>query len=93
MANGSIVPRPPLFFVLWFVFSIIHRNGRAAKQKKKEKKKWGRPGNTYHVMWMQVEHGGGAMPTNKFVHNKSENEFFYCFKLSALDLVNFQGFA
>ena len=31
----SLIPRPPLFFVLWFAFSIIHRSGRAA----------GRPGN------------------------------------------------
>ena len=26
----SLVPRPP-FFVLWFVFSIIHGSGRAQK--------------------------------------------------------------
>ena len=28
----SLIPRPPPFFVLRFVFSIIHRNGRAAKK-------------------------------------------------------------
>jgi len=27
----SLVPRPPLFFVLWFAFSIIHGSGRAQK--------------------------------------------------------------
>ena len=27
----SLVPRPPLFFVLWFAFSIIHGRRRVAK--------------------------------------------------------------
>ena len=29
--EGSLVPRPPPFFVLWFVFSIIHGSERVRK--------------------------------------------------------------
>ena len=38
----SLVPRPPLFLVLRFPFSIIHTEAE-------EREKRGRPGNTYHM--------------------------------------------
>ena len=48
----SLVTKPPPFFVLWFVFSIIHRSGRVVFRfhvlywtQTKEQKKQGRPGN------------------------------------------------
>ena len=31
---SSLVPRPTPFFILWFVLTIIHRGGRAAKNRK-----------------------------------------------------------
>ena len=31
--DGSLVPRPPLFFVLWIAFSVIHESRRAAKNR------------------------------------------------------------
>ena len=53
---SSPVPRPPLFFVLWFAFSIIHGSARARKR--------GRPVNTYHVndvRWTQGGRRGGGV--------------------------------
>ena len=53
--NISLVLRPSPFFVLRFLFSIIHGSGRARKR--------GRPGNTYHmndVWWMQGGCRGGV---------------------------------
>ena len=38
---GSLVPRPPPFFVLWFVYYTEH---------KPKNKKWGRPGNEARVL-------------------------------------------
>ena len=51
MSTCSLVPRPPLFFVLWFAFSIIHGSRRAAKKR-------GSPGNTYHVNDVWWTRGG-----------------------------------
>ena len=58
----SLVPRPPPFFVLRFSFSIIHGS--------EERKKRGRPGNTYHVndvWWTQGGHMGGRGPRSNNV--------------------------
>ena len=43
---GSLIPRPPPFFVLRFVFSIIHGSGRAR-----------RPGLIQHVSEREVDIG------------------------------------
>ena len=53
------------FFVLQFVFSIIHGGGRA--------RKWGRPGNTCHVddvWWMRGGRRGGGPTTNSCAINR-----------------------
>ena len=50
MKKSSLVPRPPPFFVLRFLFSIIHGVD--------ERKKQGRPGNTYHVNDVWWTRGG-----------------------------------
>ena len=54
---SSLVPRPTPFFVLRFVFNIIHGGGRAREKR-------GRPGNTCHVndvWWTRGgRRGGGA---------------------------------
>ena len=51
LLNGSLVPRPPPFFVLRFAFSIIHGSGRARYTERKPKnKKRGRPGNEAILM-------------------------------------------
>ena len=48
----SLVPRPPPFFVLWFVFSIIHGSRRPAKNGK-----MGRPaGNEASVVLCSLAH-------------------------------------
>ena len=47
----NLIPRPPPFFVLQFSF-------------RKSAKKWGRPGNTYHVddvWWMRGGRRGGGV--------------------------------
>ena len=53
--NISLVPRPPPFFVLQFLFSIIHGSGRVRKT--------GKAWNTYHVndvWWTQGGRRGGV---------------------------------
>ena len=53
----SLVPRPPPFFVLRFVFSIIHGSGRHSSasvyytEHKPKNKKRGRPGNEARREW------------------------------------------
>ena len=74
----------PEFFVLCIVFSMIHKNRRVPPKK-------GRPGNTYHVMWTEVNVGGGGsggwVTDYKFVHNKPERSFLSV-KWNTLDLVS-----
>ena len=47
LVNISLAPRPPLFFVLQFAFSIIHGSGSSSAsvyytEWKPKNKKWGR---------------------------------------------------
>ena len=49
-----------------------------ARQRKSAKKKWGRPGNTYHVndvRWTRGGRGGGAVPDYKYGRNIPESDF------------------
>ena len=48
--RAGLVPRPPLFFVLWFAFSI---NTEA-----EEREKRGRPGLIHHVSDVRWTQGG-----------------------------------
>ena len=64
--NASLVPRPPLFFVLQFAFSIIHGSGRARKT--------GKAWEHLSRDWCQVN-VGGEVPDYKYGCNKPESEF------------------
>ena len=82
----SLVPRPPLFFILRFSFSIVYTEAE-------EREKQGRPGNTHHVndvWWMQGGRRGGCCPsTNSRAIN--DRARFLPAKLSTVNLVNLRS--
>ena len=63
--KASLVPRPPLFFVLQFAFSIIHGSGRTVKNGEG----LGTPITSMTSGGREVD-VGGAVPIYKFVCNK-----------------------
>ena len=49
--KSSLVPRPPLLFILWFAFSIIHRSGIILNANRRTKNRGGLGTRLREIKW------------------------------------------